>query len=85
MRVFSASLLLSLSFLVAQENDSSAVPCGKEPLDVHAIREKADAGDPRHNTLSELRGAWKAGDFSRFHGWSQRSSLETASIAGKKL
>jgi TPR repeat protein len=45
LRLFSASLLLSLSFLFAQENDSPVVPCGQEPLDVHALRQKADAGD----------------------------------------
>src|SRR3974390_1185291 len=31
-----------------------------------------------------LREAWNAGDFSRFHGWKKRASMEEASIARKK-
>ena len=47
MRLFSAlAVLFSLSFLFAQENNSPTVPCGNEPLDLHAVRQKADAGDP---------------------------------------
>src|SRR5216684_4871992 len=32
----------------------------------------------------ELREAWKAGDFSRFHGWNKQASVEAASTARKK-
>ena len=31
-----------------------------------------------------LREAWKKGDFSRFHGWNKRASMEDASIVRKK-
>ncbi len=31
-----------------------------------------------------LREAWNAGDFSRFHGWNKRASVEDAAIVRKK-
>jgi hypothetical protein len=31
-----------------------------------------------------LREAWNAGDFSRFHGWNERASMEDAATARKK-
>ena len=42
------------------------------------IRPDSDLGTPG------LREAWTAGDFSRFHGWNKRASMEDASIVRKK-
>jgi TPR repeat protein len=51
MRVFLTLPLLFLPFLLAQENDDWGVPCGNEPLDTPAARQKAEAGDPRAQYL----------------------------------
>jgi uncharacterized protein len=44
-RVWLALPLLVLPILLAQENDQGGVPCGSEPLDTPAMRQKAEGGD----------------------------------------
>lgn len=46
MRILSAFPLLFLPLLVAQQSDHPGVPCGNEPLDIPAVRQKAEGGDP---------------------------------------
>ena len=45
-RVLLAFALSFLPYLLALENDHWGVPCGNEPLDIPALRQKAEAGDP---------------------------------------
>ena len=46
MRVLLPFALLFLPFLLALENDHRGVPCGNEPLDIPAVGQEAEAGDP---------------------------------------
>src|SRR5437660_11569711 len=83
-------LILALSFLpllLAQENDHWGVPCGNEPLDIPALTQKAEAGDPAAQYLLGMHYAFgiEKDDLTQSVYWFRKSAAQAYSEAEYRL
>ena len=87
-RVFLALAVLFFPFLVAQENDYRGVPCGNEPLDIPAVAQKAEAGDPTAQYLLGMHYAFGKQDDQQLAQsvyWFRKSAEQRYSEAEYRL
>jgi len=83
-----AFICLFSTFLLAQENERSSVPCATEPMDVPALRQNADAGDPAAQYLLGMHyafGPQKDQNLSQSVYWFQKSAEQGYSESEYRL